>query len=204
MVSKAKLIKYTKKGLCTLWWIVLILLAALIVNILGAKFTGKVPKLFGYSIMLIVSGSMEPEIPKDSYILIKETDPLEIKKDDVICFYSDDPTIYGYPNTHRVVAEPTYTDEGVRFTTKGDAAYGDDTVPARGESLIGVYVTRLDWLTDFSSILSENTMFIVIIALQVAFSAVFIISLFVGKKGKVSVTDGDGSESASDGSDKTE
>ena len=146
---------------------------------------------------------MEPEIPKDSYILIKEVDPLEIKINDIICFYSDDPKIYGYPNTHRVVEDPMYTDEGVRFTTKGDASLGEDSAVARGERLIGVYVMGLDWLTDFSSLLSTNTLFIIIIALQILFFAVVVVSLFVKKKtGAEEVTDTKESERDSESADR--
>ena len=126
----AKAIKCTAS---VIWWVILVLLFILLVNIFGAKLTGKVPSVFGYSVMNIVSGSMEDEIPKDSYILIKKVSPEEIKKDDIICFYSSDPKIYGMPNTHRVVQDPIVTENGIEFVTKGDANRVNDTETAKGE-----------------------------------------------------------------------
>ena len=89
--------------------------------------------------------------------------------DDVICFYSTDPTIYGIPNTHRVVSEPIVNADGsIEFVTKGDANAIEDKYNAKGENLIGVYVKRLDGVTSFVKMLEGNGMIIMIIALQAA------------------------------------
>lgn len=158
-----KILQYVAKGS---WWCVVIALALLLVNIFGAKIKGKVPSIFGYSVINIISSSMEDEIPKDSYILIKKVAPEDVKIDDIICFYSSDPQIHGFPNTHRVIEEPIVTEDGIEFVTKGDANPGPDPVNARGEDLIGVYVTGLDWITSFSNFLDGNTLMITIIVLQ--------------------------------------
>ena len=76
-----KILKYTAK---VSWWCVVVALAILLVNIFGAKIKGRVPSVFGYSVMNIISSSMEDEIPKDSYILIKKVAPEEVKIDDII------------------------------------------------------------------------------------------------------------------------
>ena len=162
-----------RKTFSVLWWVAVILLALLLSRVVGAKLQGKVPSLFGYSVVNIVSGSMGEAIPKGSYILIKEADPSKIKKDDIICFYSTDPMIYGMPNTHRVVEEPIVTDVGIEFVTRGDAAQISDSETAKGERLIGVYVKTLDGLTAFLRFVSGNTMITVIICLQ-ACTLVFI------------------------------
>jgi signal peptidase len=135
--------------------------------------SGKVPSVFGYSVLNIVSGSMEDEIPSGSYILIKKTDAGEIEKGDVICFYSTDPKIYGLPNTHRVVEEPIVTENGIEFVTKGDANPINDKQTAKGDRIVGVYVKRLDGLTAFSDSLGQGTLVIVIICLL--FSTIFMI-----------------------------
>ena len=162
-----------KKNFSALWWITIILLVLLLTRVVGAKLQGKVPSLFGYSVVNIVSGSMGETIPKGSYILIKESDPSQIKKDDIICFYSTDPMIYGMPNTHRVLEEPIVTESGIEFVTGGDAAPISDNETAKGDRLIGVYVKTLDGLTAFLSYVSGNTMITVIICLQ-ACTLVFI------------------------------
>ena len=135
---------------------------------------------------------MEDEIPQDSYILIKRADPEDVRLGDVICFYSTDPTIYGMPNTHRVVEEPIITDTGYEFVTRGDANLANDNVRAQGDRLIGIYVKNLDGLTSFSEFLSGKTIFFVIIGLQFALIALVAYNLVVGKKRPAEEENGDG------------
>lgn len=161
-MSKTKAVKIIKTTLSASWWVALALLFVTMVSIFSAKIRGEVPRLFGYSVMHVVSESMEDEIPKDSYILIKRTAPEEIRKDDIICFYSDDFTIQGYPNTHRVVEEPKVTENGIEYVTRGDANPINDNTTAKGDKLIGRYVKNLDGLTKLSHALEGNTMIIII------------------------------------------
>ena len=179
-----KTVKAIKRTVSAVWWIVLVLLAVLLVNIFGAKLTGNVPRVFGYSVMNIVSGSMEEEIPKGSYVLIKKVSPEEIEKDDIICFYSTDAKIYGMPNTHRVVEEPIVTDSGIEFITKGDANPINDTETAKGDRLIGVYVKNLDGLTAFANALSGNILIIVILCLQICIITMAVYVFALVKKNK--------------------
>jgi signal peptidase len=182
---KASILKAAKFTAHALWWCVLVLLFVLLVNIFSSKITGKVPDVFGYSVMNIVSGSMEDEIPKDSYILIKKCSPEEVKKDDVICFYSSESQIYGIPNTHRVVEDPIINSDGsIEFVTRGDACVANDEVTAKGGRLIGVYVRRLDALTSFSNALKQNTLIFVIIGLQISLVAMAVYTVVVLKNKK--------------------
>ena len=162
--KKQKAGRIVRVSFVSLWWISVALLAMLLVNIFSAKIRGEVPSVFGYSVMNIVSGSMEnkedPEagIPVGSYILIKRTDPERIKRGDIICFYSSDPSILGYPNTHRVVEDPIVTDEGIEFVTKGDANILPDDYNAKGGKLLGRYVCRLDAITALVKLIEGNGM----------------------------------------------
>ncbi len=176
MSAKNKKIKL-KTVFSVLWWAVVLLLALLLVNIIGAKMRGEVPKIFGYSVINIVTGSMEDTIPTGSYILIKETDPRKIERGDIICFYSDDPAIYGLPNTHRV--KDIIDGESLKFLTRGDANPADDSYPARAERLVGVYVCSLDWLTVFSAALEGRMMFVILIGLQLVTFGVIVLRLFI-------------------------
>ena len=199
--NKKKLIK---KILGALWWTFTIFLALLLINIIGAKATGRVPNVFGYSIVNIVSGSMEDQIPQDSYVLIKKIDAHKVKINDVICFYSTDPTIYGMPNTHRVVADPIKTDNGYEFVTRGDANLADDKVTARGDRLIGVYVKNLDGLTVFSEFISGNTLVFVIIVLQVAVIAMFAYSIVIKHRSEENETEAEITDSANASAEKND
>ena len=179
MTAKTK--KIIDKVFSITWWGLFLSLFAVVMGIVVAKAQGKVPKLFGYSVMNIISGSMEDEIPKDSYILIKRQDAESVKKNDIICFYSSDPKIYGMPNTHRVVEDPIITDEGIEFITRGDANEINDKVTAKGDRLIGVYVKKLDTLTAFVNLLQGKTLIIVIICLQIAMFSMFAYTYYTAK-----------------------
>lgn len=91
-----------------------------------------VPKLFGYHIYTVVSGSMEPAIPTGSLVYIGETEPEDVQKGDVIAFYGakDSSGII----THRVVENRVLMGE---FVTKGDANQTEDMNPVPYENFIG-------------------------------------------------------------------
>lgn len=173
-----------KTVLSVLWWSAVVLLFLVLVNIIGAKMSGKVPSIFGYSVINIVSGSMEDTISEDSYILIKQADPEDIKRGDIICFYSRDPAIYGALNTHRVVEDPITADGKTEFVTKGDANPVNDKVTVRGEDLVGIYVKRLDALTAFSNALAGNTMIIIFAVLQASLIGMAAFSIIIFRKSK--------------------
>lgn len=180
--KKAKIKKILKISSSAVWWCALIAIFALMINIIGAKMTGKIPTVFGYSVMHVVSGSMEDEIPQDSYILIKKIAPERVKINDVICFYSDDPGIYGFPNTHRVVKEPIVTEDGIEFVTKGDANVTEDKVNARAERLIGVYVQTLDGVTWLANAMSGNTLAFIFVGMLVSIIGMTVYTLLLNRK----------------------
>ena len=180
-MTKKKAFRALKYALTGLWWVALLLGAALVISFLSAHFRGEVPRVGNYSVMNIVSESMEPTIERGTYVLIKRGPAEEVREGDVICFYSTDPSIYGYPNTHRVVAEPYMEDGKLCFTTQGDHNLIPDKVPAYGEDLIGVWVMNLDVLTVFLSFITQNFMLIFLL-LVVLGAGAMVASLFFGAK----------------------
>ena len=181
---KTKLLKCLKYTAKVAWWATTVLLAILLVTVVGAKVNGQVPKVFGYAVMHIVSNSMEDTIEEDSYILIKETDPYDVKIEDIICFYSTDPVIYGLPNTHRVISDPIVTENGITFETKGDNCLAPDAYPVDGERLIGVYVTDLPLLSSLSRALDGSLSLVLVISIQVGIIAVAAVSMVTALKNK--------------------
>ena len=170
-----------KRITAVVWWILLIATISLLVCVLGAKFKGEVPKIFGYSVIKIVSGSMEPEIPSGAYILVKKTPPEEIEVGDIISFYSEDKTIYGMPNTHRVVKTSTEKYGEYTYITQGDANIVADSIPASSQKLIGKYVGKIGWLNSLEDALDGKLMFVVLTVLQIMIIAVIVCSAFHGK-----------------------
>lgn len=111
-------------GICRLAG--LLILAAVI----GSCSLVTVPKLLGYQIFHIVSGSMVPKIPVGSLVYIQEEDPYNIEKGEIIAFYKDNSVV-----VHRVVENWVF--EG-KFTTKGDANDEADISDINYSQLIGV------------------------------------------------------------------
>lgn len=105
----------------------------ILIGVIAAFLPLTLPKLLGYQVYEVVSGSMEPEIPVGSAIFVKEKEPKDIEEGDIIAFVRRDSVV-----THRV--EKNQYVEGT-FITKGDANSREDAVPVNYESLIG----RVEW-----------------------------------------------------------
>ena len=132
--GQRKKFKYTKAApmLCNLIGTLLILG----VFVLCLPITA--PRIFGYEIYDVLSGSMEPEIPVGSVIYVEKVDPSEVDVDDVIAFYDGESVI-----AHRVVTNRTSLGE---FVTKGDANDVEDFDPIPYDALIGRVALHLPLL----------------------------------------------------------
>jgi signal peptidase len=179
MSQKAKKIIDTTVKI--VWWVFLVLLIALIVCIVSAKIKGKVPKVFGYSVVVITTNSMEDTFPVGTYILIQETSPEDIKENDIICFYSEDPSIYGHPNTHRVT-KVIESNGKYEYITKGDANAVEDNITAKGDKLIGKYVQKLDSLTWLSEAIKSEGMVFVFGGMFVVTAGVIVVAMVLKQK----------------------
>ncbi len=140
--------------------VLILLLVALVLYLLVARISGKVPSLFGYSVVRIVTPSMDPKIPVGSFVLIKKAAPEEIRAGDIITFYTDDPDplIAGKTITHRVLSVSCEDGKYV-FATKGDNQATNpvpDAYPARGERLVGRYVCGMLPVTAIVTLYREH------------------------------------------------
>ncbi len=89
--------------------VLILLLVILVFYLVIVRIAGGVPSLFGYSVVRIVTPSMDPKIPVGSFVLIKKASPEEIRVGDIITFYTDDPdpAVAGKTITHRVFSVRT-------------------------------------------------------------------------------------------------
>lgn len=128
---------------------------------------GEAPSIFGYSLFRVVTGSMEPQIPVDSLILVKREEASTLQVGDVISFYSRDPSLLGEVNTHRIVE--IHENEGsLSFTTKGDANNIVDRYDTREEDLLGKVVFSSASIGKFVRLLSNPLVFFPFIILPLA------------------------------------
>lgn len=91
-----------------------------------------IPRMMGYEIYTVISGSMEPALPVGSLVYIGKEEPKNVEKDQIIAFYGakDSNAII----THRVVENHVVMGE---FITKGDANKTNDMNPIPYENFIG-------------------------------------------------------------------
>ena len=99
--------------------------------------TDEVPKIGGYAPLIVLTGSMEPEINSGDLIFVKQTDASDIQVGDVIAFFDPDGTGTSIL-THRVI-EVLDEDGTLCFRTQGDANNAADRQPVSADRLVGVY-----------------------------------------------------------------
>lgn len=130
--------KNTKKWISRISGIIIYgLLICMIITVITAKINGGTPKVIGYELMTVLSGSMEPGIKTGSIIAIKPVkDATKLNKGDVITFKAAD-----NPNTlitHRII-EVQKVDSTVQYITKGDNNDSKDPSPVTASRVVGQY-----------------------------------------------------------------
>ncbi|UCH42969.1 MAG: signal peptidase I [Dehalococcoidales bacterium] len=90
------------------------------------------PGVLSSRLVIVYSGSMEPELPMGSLAVITQVDPAAIQKGDVITFRSPEE---GVNVSHRVVA--VSPSAPLTFKTKGDANSAADPFIVPAESVVG-------------------------------------------------------------------
>lgn len=107
----------------------------LIIGVFVLTLPLSIPRLMGYEVYEVISGSMEPDIPVGSAIYVRSVDAAEVQVDEVIAFHEEDAVV-----AHRVVENRIDTSE---FVTKGDANSAEDLNPVAYDELIGVVVLHV-------------------------------------------------------------
>ena len=144
--------------------VVIIVAAIFILFTVVMKKPGEAPDIMGYSVFRVLSGSMQPAIPIDSLVVVKRTDAGKIQEGDIISFYSRDPSLDGFVNTHRVVSIEK-EQENITFTTKGDANVIDDRYGVASADLIGKVVLISPILGKLVRLLANPLIFLPLIVL---------------------------------------
>ena len=101
----------------------------ILVLVIGLSLAATLPRLLGYEIYHIVTGSMEPEIPVGSVIYVSPVPAEEVGEGEIIAFWREDAVV-----AHRVLENNII--EG-QLVTKGDANEQKDIDPVSYRELIG-------------------------------------------------------------------
>ncbi|MCW2753002.1 MAG: signal peptidase [Marmoricola sp.] len=111
-----------------------LLAAGLVVVVLGI--TVVIPMLGGGKAYTILTGSMRPEMPPGTVVVVRPTPVNQIRTGDVVTYQikSGDPTVV----THRVRAVMTSLSGQISFITQGDANNTPDRRPVEPVQIRGV------------------------------------------------------------------
>lgn len=107
-----------------------------------------VPRLLGYEIYNVTSGSMEPALPVGSVIYVQRVAPETVKEGEIIAYYVDGTVI-----THRVVENRFVEGE---FVTKGDANDMEDFSNTHYSDLVGIVKYHIPVLGDYLMVYSNQ------------------------------------------------
>ncbi len=120
--------------------------ALVLVVIVAVCIPMTVPRLLGYEVYVVISGSMEPAIPLGSALYMEAAAPEDVAAGDVIAFYDRGAVI-----THRVVENHVVEGE---FITKGDANAENDMTPVAYGNLIGRMAVSVPFLGNVMAVCS--------------------------------------------------
>lgn len=126
-----------KKAIKIIEWIIFISLVAVLLILLSPF----LPTKKYISSFVVVSGSMEPAVPKGSLVFTKPTQTQEVQPHDIIGFTS--PENAKDMIIHRVVE---YDDEQEGFITKGDNNNSEDSWRVSSMQLQGKYVYSIPYV----------------------------------------------------------
>ena len=151
--------------------IILIIAVIITAYVMICTARNKPVNIFGKTVLKVVTGSMEPSIHVDEYIVVEKTDTSALEKNDIIAFYSEQTDIYGMLVTHRIV---DITDDGT-FITKGDANNISDEVAVRPEKIVGKYTGKARFFIWVATFASPRKILMIFVIIPVAY--VFLLEL---------------------------
>ncbi len=141
MIEKMRQEKKTFNGRKALSVCCSLLGTLLLIAVILACIPLTLPRLAGYQVYNVISGSMEPAIPIGSLVLVKPQEASEIQEGDIIAYSSK--TDAGAIITHRVVENQVAAG---RLVTKGDANAEHDINPVEYEQLLGKIIFSVPYL----------------------------------------------------------
>lgn len=139
-----------------------------------SRASGNSPEVFGYTLHIVVSPSMEPDINVGDFVVSKKVPINEIEIGDDVIFISTNADSYGAPIIHRVIEITTYLDGSTSLITKGINNEKKDDNPVK--EILGKKVWRSAGIGRLSMYVADAQrllliiVFIVILILFVKFS----------------------------------
>ena len=135
-----------------------ILILSIIIMVKARMYPEKVPDVFGYKPMIVLSGSMETSIFTGDLVFVKIVDTNTLKENDIIAFRNETNTV----TTHRIV-ELVKENGNTLFRTKGDNNNTEDAKLVLANEVEGVYVFKISGLGNVLMFLKEPKSLIILL-----------------------------------------
>ncbi len=149
--------------------LVLVAMIGFVAYVTMSAARGKAVSVFGRSVLVVVTGSMEPTLRVGDYIYIEKVQPSALTEGDIIAFYSEAFDINGMLVTHRIAevcADGT-------FVTRGDANPVDDSVHVRPERIVGKYVGKARFFRWAGSFGSARKLLLLLVMIPTVIAAIY-------------------------------
>lgn len=153
--------------------LILVLLAAIFLAVVSRTSDRGVPRVFGQTFLVILSGSMTPAIDTGDVIVDKTVSPSQaahLQKGQVITFEAGPASApASVLITHRIyrvrylVSSKTHNDVRV-YETKGDANPGPDANALARDQILGVYEFRVPLAGYVLNVLHQPVVFILLVS----------------------------------------
>ena len=132
-----------------------------------------VPMIFGYTPLVVLTGSMEPNLPVGSVIYYKEAAKEDIKEGDIITFKGRDNQFISH-RVSRILGDGEYQ-------TKGDANNVDDALPVYYKDVKGKVLNKaIPYIGHYIKFINDH-LYIVIVAMVILITE-FLLSNITGRK----------------------
>ena len=142
---------------------------AFVVYVMVCSARGKAVNIFGKSVLKVVTGSMEPSIHTNDYIVVEKTDTDDLREGDIISFYSDQNDIKDKLVVHRIIGK---NPDG-SYITKGDANPVQDSEPVRQERIVGKYTHKSRFFIWVDSFMNIKKLLLIIVVLPMTYIALY-------------------------------
>jgi len=159
------------KRISTIFFILLFTgIVACIASVITTKYIYHQPAaLFGYRIVKILTDSMSPDIPENSYILVKNIQGADVKEGDVVVHIPAYGDYAGLPMTHKCIRGPELETEGVAagqtcILTQGTKAGAPVDPPVPIANVQSVYIKSIAKAGGFFDFLTSIWGIVVLIA----------------------------------------
>lgn len=142
-----------KSILSRLLTVIIVFLVAICLILFFKIVTNSDVSIGGIRFYYVATESMYPTIKPHAMMVVKETDPEDLKQGDIISFVSRDPAIYGLVNTHRIY-EITEDNGELAFVTMGDHNPTPDSLLVYPNEIKGKVIFYTPPMKGLTSVLS--------------------------------------------------